>query len=154
MDKSSSAADSSGSYQPIEEFDVIRLYEEVASYAWHSVRDWNNFDKQTIGQQLVRAADSVNANLVEGDGRFGHQDAIRFFIIARASARETKLWLKRASDRGLIATEPTAAAIDKLVKATRLLNILIKYRRNNSSKATIVRESLEPYGILRLAIEE
>jgi four helix bundle protein len=123
---------------PIEELDVFRLYEEVADWAWDQVSLWPALAKNTLGDQLVRSIDSVGANLVEGDGRFGAADGLRFFVIARASAREARLWIKRAAKRGLIASEVGDAQIEKIRLATVLLNKLIAYRR--SAKFTVAEE--------------
>lgn len=122
-------------HRPIEELDLFRLFEEVAKWAWNTSHTWSPHIRNNFGVQLTEAADSVGANLVEGDGRFGSSDAIRFFIIARASARETRLWIHRAVDRNLVSQSEGQEQIDKLVQATKLLNLLINYRRAASNKA-------------------
>ena len=65
---------------------------------------------------------------MEGDGRYGLADSIYFFVIARGSARETRLWIRRARKRNLVGEEADAM-IEKLKSATQLLNRLITYRR-------------------------
>ena len=86
-----------------------------------------------MGRQLIRAIDSVGANLVEGDGRYSSADALHFFIVARGSAREARLWLERAKQRSLVSREHAEAIEDQLVRATKLLNLLINYRRSKVS---------------------
>jgi four helix bundle protein len=44
----------------------MKLGEDV----WALVIKWDYFSKDTIGKQLVRAVDSIAANLSEGYGRF------------------------------------------------------------------------------------
>jgi four helix bundle protein len=102
------------------------------------------FARDTVGKQLVRATDSVGANLVEGDGRFSSADALHFFIIARLSAREARYWLKRAVGRRLIAEEEGEVQIEKLASATQLLNKLISFRRTRQ-KSDRVREPPAEY---------
>ncbi|HIK06547.1 MAG TPA: four helix bundle protein [Trichormus sp. M33_DOE_039] len=36
---------------------------------WNIVKKWDNFAKDTVGKPIVRAADSICANLAEGRGR-------------------------------------------------------------------------------------
>ena len=66
---------------------------------------WDNFSKETIGKQLIRAVDSVSANLSEGYGRFHFKDTNRFNYFSRGSLYETKTWLTKAYQRQLITEE-------------------------------------------------
>lgn len=77
----------------------------------------------------MRAADSVGANLVEGDARPTDGDGIRFFGIARSSARETAYWIKVAARRGLIKPEAAERLESELAEGGKMLNGLISYRR-------------------------
>jgi len=119
-------------YQPIEQTEVFTLFEECAEKCWVEVARWKQFEKQTVGRQLVRAADSVGANLVEGDGRYRPDDALNFFVTARASAREAILWCKRAQSRGLF-QGGVENVIFQLEEASQQLNLLIRFRRRNAS---------------------
>src|SRR5262249_10190786 len=93
-----------------ENLQVYKLSEELADTIWDIVSEWNNFAKDTIGRQIVRAADSIGANIAEGTGRKTYQDNKRFIYMARGSVNETKHWLRRAFKRKLL----TADQIDKL----------------------------------------
>lgn len=115
---------------PMEEMEVFRRFVEAADWVWRQVAGWKPFARDTIGKQMVRAADSVGANLVEGDGRYTDADAMHFFIIARASARETQYWLRRAVTRGILEADDARQCDEKLRTATQLLNKLISYRRS------------------------
>jgi four helix bundle protein len=113
----------------MEQMGLFRRYVEIADWAWRAVANWTPFARDTLGKQLVRAAYGVGANLVEGDGRRTDRDALHFFVIARASARETRYWLERAATRNLIKKDEADAQIQALVTATQLLNRLIAHRR-------------------------
>ena len=95
-------------------------------------------------QQLIRAIDSVGANMVEGDGRFGKADGLHFMVIARASAREARYWIERSMVRRLLPSEDGQRMVETLHQATRQLNALIRYRRRNTL-ATAVREAAIRY---------
>jgi four helix bundle protein len=88
-----------------ENLQVYRLAEKLADSMWRLVAGWNAFDKHTFGKQLVRAADSIGANIAEGAGRGSYQDNRRFVRIARGSLYETKHWLRRAYVRELISAQ-------------------------------------------------
>ncbi len=84
-----------------EHLEVYQLSEILSDKVWDIVIEWNYFAKDTVGKQLVTAADSIGANIAEGTGRGTYKDNKRFVKIARASLYETKYWLKRASKRNL-----------------------------------------------------
>ena len=130
---------------PVEEMECFRKYVEVADWAWDEVERWKPLAQQTVGSQLIRAGDSVGANLVEGDGRSTDPDAARFFVIARASAREARYWLTRAAKRGLIPQDAAEAKIADLVEATKMLNGLIAYRRRSGASTPRLGESRDHY---------
>ncbi len=89
---------------------VYQLSENLADEVWETVFKWNNFARDTVGKQLVRSADSVGANIAEGEGRGSFQDNRRFVKIARGSLQETQHWLRRAFKRKLL----TETQIEKL----------------------------------------
>lgn len=84
---------------------VYRLAERLADEVWAAVFGWDRFPREALGMQLVRAADSVGANIAEGCGRGSFQDNRRFVRIARGSLHETQHWLRRAHTRGLLSPE-------------------------------------------------
>ena len=85
-----------------EKLEVYRLSEAIADEVWDIVQQWPRFARSTVGQQLVRSADSIGANIAEGVGRGTSGDNQRFVRIARGSLYETKHWLRRAYRRDLL----------------------------------------------------
>jgi four helix bundle protein len=84
---------------------VYKLSEELADTIWDIVVRWDSFAKDTVGKQIVRAADSVGANISEGTGRGSFQDNRRFVRVARGSLNETQHFLRRAFKRKLLFRE-------------------------------------------------
>ena len=85
-----------------EDLRVFQMAEKLSDDIWDIVGTWSFFEKDTIGKQLVRSADSIGANIAEGSGRGSAKDNKRFVRIARGSLNETKFWIRRASNRGLL----------------------------------------------------
>lgn len=47
---------------------------DIAERVWSIVIDWDYFAKDVVGKQLMRAIDSVAANLSEGFGRYFYKE--------------------------------------------------------------------------------
>ncbi len=89
-------------------FESLRVYElseKLSDSVWEIARGWDQLSKDTVGRQLIRAADSVGANIAEGTGRGSFQDNRRFVRNARGSLYETRHWLRRAHQRRLLSNE-------------------------------------------------
>lgn len=94
-------------------FEKLRVYkmsEVLADEIWDVALGWDQFAKATVGRQIVRAADSIGANIAEGSGRGTYQDNRRFVRTARGSLNETQHFLRRAFKRKLL----TQAQVEKL----------------------------------------
>jgi four helix bundle protein len=88
-----------------EKLRVYQLAEELADRIWDIVLGWDYFARDTLGKQLVKAADSIGSNIAEGSGRGSYVDNRRFVKIARGSLHETKHWLRRAYKRKLLTSK-------------------------------------------------
>jgi len=89
----------------LSEFKVYQKAMDIAEVCWNHVIKWDYFEKDTVGKQLVRAVDSIAANLSEGFGRYHYKEAKNFGYYSRGSLYETVTWLKKASNRALISKE-------------------------------------------------
>jgi four helix bundle protein len=105
---------------------VYQLAEKLADEIWDVVEPWKNFAKDTVGKQIVRAADSIGANIAEGDGRRTYQENRRFVRIARGSLNETRHWLRRAFKRRLLREEQVASIRAILDELSPKLNAYLK----------------------------
>jgi len=99
---------------------------ELGEDIWTKVSGWNLFYKDTIGKQIVRAADSVSANISEGFGRFYYKDSKNFYYYSRGSLFETKTWLQKAFTRKLISGKEYNEIINKIDFLGAILNNYIK----------------------------
>ena len=85
-----------------ENLKVYQMSEFLADEIWDVVLGWDRFSRETVGSQIVRAADTIGANIAEGSGRGSFQDNRRFIRIARGSLKETQHFLRRAYRRKLL----------------------------------------------------
>jgi four helix bundle protein len=109
--------------QAFEELEVFRLAARLADELRAAVHRWNSLDLWSSGIQMVRAADSIGANIAEAYGRGTRPDQARFLFIARGSAFELQYWTARATARQLPCPPAARATADEI---GRMLNGLIR----------------------------
>lgn len=74
---------------------VYRESKILGEEIWRIVESWNDFQKETIGSQLVRSVDSVSANLAEGFGRLSYKENRQFCVIAVEAFVKHNVGLKK-----------------------------------------------------------
>ncbi len=92
--------------------------------------------KDTLGRQLIRAADSIGANIAEGAGRGSFQDNRRFIRIARGSLNETRHFLRRAHSRRLLSETDTNVIRPLLDELSPKLNSYLKSIGSSNGAST------------------
>lgn len=110
----------------LEDFKVYNLSMEMGNRIWNEVAKWNSFERETIGRQLVRSADSIAANLSEGLGRYHFKESKNFNYYSRGSLFETKTWITKAFQRNLLTKEQYTEFIQELDTIGKMLNTYIK----------------------------
>jgi four helix bundle protein len=110
-------------------FESLRVYqlsEKLADSVWSIVLKWNVFARDTVGKQLVKAADSIGANIAEGTGRGTFVDNRRFVRIARGSLNETQHWFRRAFKRRLLSDQEVRSLKPIIDELAPKLNAYLK----------------------------
>ena len=118
-------------YGKLNDVEAYKRAYVLSNEVWAAIVKWDYFAQDTIGKQMVRAVDSVSANVAEGYGRHGKKDKIRFYRIAKGSAYEALDWNQKALARGLFSAEIHTRFLDDLQVLIRLLNTHIRYTNNN-----------------------
>ena len=116
-----------------ENLQVYQLAEQLSDLTWLIVQRWGHFEKDTIGKQLAKAADSVGANIAEGSGRGSTKDNSRFAKIARGSLFEVKHWLRQAYKRNLLSDSEVGKFQETLDVLTPKLSAYINFLAKRST---------------------
>jgi four helix bundle protein len=109
----------------------------IAEKFWNIVIRWNYFEKETIGKQFIKAADSMASNLSEGFGRYFYKENRQFCYYSRGSLFETKTWLRKAFNRQLIEERDYLSFVKDLEIIGVKLNNYIKTIGKFSDQKTI-----------------
>ena len=139
----------------IEDLEVLKSAEELGDAVWKQVTTWKPFERDTVGKQLTRAADSIGANIAEAYGRYHYGEKLQFLYYARGSLFETKYWLNRVESRQLMPRQDTQNYIKQIGTLARQLNGFlahIKRQRQNKNSSThhTVREESVKYEFAQL----
>jgi four helix bundle protein len=110
----------------LDELQVYQLSMELGEKIWSIIEKWNYFERDTIGKQLIRAVDSVAANLSEGFGRYYYKEEKQFCYYSRGSLFETNTWITKAFKRDLIDDERYNSLIKEINHIGVKLNNYIK----------------------------
>jgi len=117
-------------FYSLEKLDVFQLSNEIGEIVWDLVSGWNFFEKDTVGKQFIKSADSISANIAEGYGRYFYKENIQFCYYARGSLLETKVWIMKASRRSLLnqktKSELSVLVDELLIKLNGYINYLKK----------------------------
>ncbi len=106
--------------------EVYRLAVGLADKGWDIYTSLPKTLQFSIGDQFIRAVDSIGANIAEGYGRFHYKDKINFYYHARGSLWECKHWCMLLYRRELIDKSIYDSLLQTLESCGRKLNALIQ----------------------------
>ena len=114
-------------YLKLNDIECYKTAFHLSNKVWNTVINWDRLAQNTVGEQFIRATDSISANIAEGLGRYGKKDKIKFYRIAYASMLECLNWNEKAKSRNLINTEEYSFIFHELQKLPKAINSLIKF---------------------------
>ena len=121
------------SIENLEQLKVYQLSRELGKLVWDAVLKWDYLAKKTIGDQWIRATDSISANIAEGYGRYFFNETIKFYYYARGSHFESQDWFLKARERKLFKNEEIEKFNELSTQIPKELNMLIKRTRTNAN---------------------
>ncbi len=110
----------------LEDLEIYNLAMEVGELAWGMVSSWEYQNRTHPGNQFIRAADSIAANIAEGHGRFFFKEKRQFTLYSRGSLLETKTWLVKSLSRKLVSEKQYQELMEKLKTLHFKINSYLK----------------------------
>ena len=114
-------------YLSVENYDAYKVSYKLSNYIWNIIIRQAYFEKDTIGNQYVRAVDSISANIAEGFGRFSKKDKIRFYYYSLGSVLECRDWNNKCLERSIITPEEYKHIKNELDRLPKDIHQLINY---------------------------
>jgi len=106
----------------------------LSNHVWNLVAKWDYMAKNTVGQQFIRAIDSISVNIAEGFGRYHKKDKQKFYFNARGSTYEALDWLQKAKLRKIISEDEYKLTYTSLSEMPKEINTLITWTQNRLTK--------------------
>ncbi len=108
------------------DLEVYKVAMQIGDDVWDLIDKWDYFNKDTLGKQFVRAADSIALNIAEGYGRFFYKENKNFNYYSRGSAYECTSCLRKAVKRELTTKEKNIELRILFERYLKLVNAYIK----------------------------
>jgi four helix bundle protein len=90
----------------LQDLEVYGLARKLSALAWTVYKALSWEGKKIMGDQFIRAADSVGANIAEGYRRYHRLDQIKFYYNSRASLSECcDHWIELLLERKMVDNE-------------------------------------------------
>ena len=126
--------------------EIYRNYEQLSEMLWNAVGTWELWHKDVLGKQLLRATDSIGANIAESVGRGHFRESLHHLYYARGSLAETQHWIRVAVRRQLIGDNEINHLRELSVLLHKQLNAFIRAQTPKSTNTHSVSEEPEIYG--------
>lgn len=120
-------------YLTLNDISAYKISFQLSNYVWDVIEKWDFFKKKTVGDQFVRAVDSISANIAEGFGRYHKKDKIHFYKISYGSLTESLDWNEKAKTRNLLSDEEYNYILSGLKNLPKEINHLIHFTNEKLS---------------------
>ena len=114
-------------YLQLNDIDAYKTAFSLSNFVWGVILKWDHFAKRTVGEQFVKAMDSVSANIAEGFGRYGKKDKVKFYRYSHGSLKECFDWNQKSKVRNLLSNDEYEHIFSELQKIPKQLNQLIQF---------------------------
>ena len=120
-------------YLGLNDITAYKIAFELSNHVWNIVMKWDIFAKRMVGEQFVRAVDSISANIAEGFRRYYKKDKIHYYRISFGSISEALDWNEKAKTRKLLKVEEYNHIFGVLQKLPKEINSLIQFTNQKLS---------------------
>lgn len=114
-------------YLSLNDINCYKQALSLSNYVWNLIILWKWFPKQTVGNQFIRAIDSISANIAEGFGRYGKKDKIKFYHYSFGSVKESCDWNEKSKIRKLLTMGQYNHILNELQTLPKEINQLIQF---------------------------
>jgi four helix bundle protein len=117
--------------------DKLKVFQKavvISDSAWEIIKLIPKPFIYSTGDQFLRSADSVAANIAEGSGKYTFRDKRKYFHNARGSLIESRFWFMQICKRFDIPADIKKSMNNEIKDIGFLLNKFIRYLNSNIEK--------------------
>jgi len=115
----------------LENFKIYLLSEKLEIQIFEITKKFPSDEKFRSVDQLRRSSSATSNNIVEGYGRYTYKEKVRYYIIARAEADETKRGIIRSSKKSFISIEESDKISNDYTILIKSINSYINFLKKN-----------------------
>ncbi len=119
-----------GKFLSLNDLNAYKISFNLSNYIWSKIVKWDYFNKSSLGEQFVTAADSIYANIAEGFGRYSKKDKIKFYRYSIGSLKESLDWNEKSRVRKLLNEDEYRYIFGELAKLPKEIYHLINFTNN------------------------
>ena len=111
------------------------IAERTIAFSLRIIRLFQELDKDSVGRvignQLLRSATSIGANVHEAKGAQSNADFIAKMSIAHKEAYETSYWLRIVAEAKLVKAEQLSDLVDETSQIVKILSSILITSKDN-----------------------
>lgn len=111
------------------------IAERLIAYSLRIIKLYRQIEKdnvgKVIGNQMLRSATSIGANVHEAQGAQSKADFIAKMPIAHKEAYETSFWLRIVDEAKLVKPEKLSSLIDETSQIVKILSSILITSKNH-----------------------
>ncbi|MFA6215219.1 MAG: four helix bundle protein [Patescibacteria group bacterium] len=118
----------------LENLKVYGMAEDLEISVHKITKDFPSDEKFRSVDQLRRSSASVANNIAEGYNRYSYQEKIRYLIIAKAEAEETKRNILKSAKKEFVAENLAEEMANKYTELIKAISGYIRFIKENKAK--------------------
>ena len=113
----------------------FKIKDRVIAYSLRIIKLFRQIEKDNVGRvvgnQMLRSATSIGANVHEAQGAQSKADFIAKMSIAHKEAYETSYWLRIVAEAKLVKSEQLSDLVDETSQIVKILSSILITSKDN-----------------------
>jgi four helix bundle protein len=118
----------------LENLKIYKMAEDLEIVVHKATKDFPDDEKYRSIDQLRRSSASVTNNIAEGYNRYSYQEKIRYLIVAKAEAEETKRNIIKSAKKEFLVEKSAEEIADQYTALIKAISGYIGFLKEQQEK--------------------